>query len=166
MTSRRKKSQADDAEVQLKVNEEKWSPTLMKAGFTVIPSVLLERQNALGLDPLDVNIILYLSTYWWTADGLPHPSKATMAAAMGVTPRTIQRRIAALETSGFVKRIERRKSRYGSQTNKYSFKGLIEAATPFAEEKITEREAKDGARKAAVRRKKPLPPTEKGEDDD
>lgn len=154
-TIKNKKRVHDQVSTDLKVNEEKWSPLLMKAGFTVIPSVLLERQKAFGLDALDINIILYLSTYWWTADGLPHPSKGTMAEAMGCTPRTIQRRIAAMEALGFIKRIERRESRYGSQTNKYSFEGLIKAAKPFAKEKIEEREAKSEERKAAARRKKP-----------
>lgn len=166
MTTRKKKNpDTSEATAQLKVNEEKWSPLLMQAGFTVIPSILLERQNALGLDPLDINIILYLSTYWWTSDGLPHPSKATMAEALGCTPRTIQRRIAAMEASGFVKRIERRESRYGSQTNKYSFEGLIEAAKPFAKEKISERDSKVDARKAAVSRKRPRVTGGKGKTD-
>jgi hypothetical protein len=42
---------------QLKVNEKKWTPTLMKAGWTALPNVLFERQQALGLDAIDINII-------------------------------------------------------------------------------------------------------------
>ena len=45
---------------QLKVNEKKWSPTLMKAGWTALPNVLFERQKALGLDAIDINIILHI----------------------------------------------------------------------------------------------------------
>lgn len=69
----------------------------MDAGWTVIPSVIIERQQVLGLDALDVNILLHLATYWWTPDNKPHPAKKTIADAIGVEPRTVQRRIAALE---------------------------------------------------------------------
>ncbi len=50
---------------ELKMNEKKWTPALMKAGWTVIPSVILERQKALGLDPVDVNILLQLARNCW-----------------------------------------------------------------------------------------------------
>ena len=33
---------------RLRRNEEKWTPALMDAGWTVIPSIILERQQALG----------------------------------------------------------------------------------------------------------------------
>ncbi len=69
----------------------------MKSGWTAFPSIILEKQHSLGIDALDVNIILYLATYWWEADNKPHPAKGTIAETLGVTPRTIQRRIAALE---------------------------------------------------------------------
>jgi hypothetical protein len=32
-------------------------------------------QQALGLDPLDINIILHIASYWWSESGKPHPSK-------------------------------------------------------------------------------------------
>ena len=53
---------------RLRRNEKKWTPTLMNAGWTVIPSIILERQQALGLDPVDVNILLQLARYWWYED--------------------------------------------------------------------------------------------------
>ena len=40
----------------LKQNEKKWTPTLMKAGWSAIPNIIIEKQRALGLDALDVNI--------------------------------------------------------------------------------------------------------------
>ncbi|WP_453974338.1 hypothetical protein [Bradyrhizobium elkanii] len=72
---------------QLKVNEKKWTAPLMKAGWTALPNVIFERQRALGLDAIDVNIILHIASYWWTAEGKPFPSKRTIAAAMDVEPR-------------------------------------------------------------------------------
>jgi hypothetical protein len=50
-----------DAE-KIKVNEAKWSKTLMDAGRTAMPSIIIERQEALGLDALDMNIIVHLSS--------------------------------------------------------------------------------------------------------
>src|SRR5438874_9524776 len=97
----------------LKVNEEKWSKTLMEAGWTVLPSMILEKQHALGLDAIDINIIAHLSIYWWKKANLPHPSVATIATAIGVKPRTIQKHIKAMEASGFITRHERRQKGQG-----------------------------------------------------
>lgn len=144
------------AEVEtVKINEEKWSKELMAAGWTVLPSMILEKQHALGLDAIDINIIAHLSIYWWKKANLPHPSVATIAKAIGVKPRTIQKHIKAMEVSGFITRHERRQKGQGSKTNLYSFEGLIKAVTPYALEKtaaIAERSKKDADR---VARKKP-----------
>jgi DNA-binding transcriptional regulator YhcF (GntR family) len=91
-----------------------------------------------GLDAIDVNILMHLASHWWTPDNAPHPSKKKIAAAMNVDPRTVQRRIAAMESSGFIKREERRRFGLGSLTNRYHFAGLIAAATPYAKEKLQE----------------------------
>ena len=138
---------------ELKVNEQKWSKTLMDSGWTAIPSVILERQQALGLDALDVNILLHLATFWWTADNKPHPSKRTIADAIGVQPRSVQRRIAALEAGGLIRREERRISGQGSKSNRYHFDGLIREAQPYAEEKLREKERRAADDRDRVRRK-------------
>jgi hypothetical protein len=140
----------------LRRNEEKWTTPLMDAGWTVLPSIILEKQQALGLDPIDVNILLQLAKYWWYNDNLPHPSKTTLAECMGVDPSTVRRRIAQMERSGFIRRVTRYDAKHGGQTsNAYEFDGLITAATPFAVETVNtreERRAEDDARRV---RKKP-----------
>jgi DNA-binding transcriptional regulator YhcF (GntR family) len=138
---------------QLKVNEKKWTTALMKAGWTVLPNVIFERQRALGLDPIDINIILHIASYWWTREAKPFPSKKTIATAMGIEPRTVQRRIAGLEAAKLIRRQERRNSANGSQTNIYHLDGLIEAAKPYALEKVQEREAKAAEKAARAARK-------------
>ena len=140
---------------KIKVNEAKWSKALMAAGWTAMPSVIIEKQEALGLDSIDMNIILHLSHYWWTPDNLPHPSVETIAKAVGIKPRTVQKRIKALHELGMIEREERRHTRYGSQTNKYGFKGLITKATPFAAEKVAEIAKRQGEKQARLSRKKP-----------
>ncbi len=89
---------------KIKVNETKWSKPLMAAGWTAMPSVIIERQEALGLDALDMNIVLHMSHYWWTPDNLPHPSVERIAKAVGVKPRTVQKRIKTLHELGIIER--------------------------------------------------------------
>lgn len=126
---------------ELRTNEKKWSKPLMEAGWTALPSVIIENQRQLDLSPLDLNIVLYLASKWWTAEGKPFPSKNTMAKAMNVHPRTIQKHVAALEAASYVRREERR-TEAGSKTNIYHLDGLIKAAKPFAEEKLAEKKDK------------------------
>ena len=121
---------------ELRVNEGKWSKTLMDAGWTVLPTILIEQQRKMNLDPIDMNILLHLASYWWLSDKKPHPSKKTIANAMGVHPRTVQRHIAQLEKKQLIKREQRRVKGRRSETNLYHFDGLIAAALPFAKEKI------------------------------
>lgn len=150
------KSAVKEAEAEaLRKNEAKWSKPLMAAGWNAIPSIIIEKQEALGLDAIDMNIVVHLSNYWWRADNLPCPTVATIAKAVGVKPRTIQKRIKALDELGLLRRVERRKTRYGSDTNLYSFEGLIKAALPYAEEKIAERKKREEAEKDRLARKKP-----------
>lgn len=138
-------------ERQLKVNERKWSKTLMDAGWTVIPSVILDRQQALGLEPTDVNILLHLAKYWWEKDRLPFPSKKAVAECMGVSESTVQRRIAAMERDGLIKRVYRFSGKHkGQQPNAYDFAGLIKEATPYAEEAL---KARENRRKADAARR-------------
>ena len=125
----------------LRTNEKKWSKALMDAGWTALPSVIIENQRQLALSPLDINIVLYLASKWWNAEGKPFPSKSTMAKAMAVHPRTIQKHVQALEGAGFIRREERR-TPAGSKTNIYHLDGLIEAAKPFAAEKLAEMQDK------------------------
>jgi DNA-binding HxlR family transcriptional regulator len=120
----------------LRENEKKWTKTLMDAGWTALPSVFLERQKAFGLDAIDFNIVMHLASHWWYASEDPFPGKKSIAEAMGISPRTVQRRIAQMEAAGFLKRTVRSHHKYGRQSNSYSLGGLIKEAKPYAEEII------------------------------
>lgn len=141
---------------RLRRNEEKWTATLMAAGWTVIPTVILERQQALGLDAVDINIILHLARHWWYSDQPPYPTKKTIAECMGIDESTVRRRIAAMEKEGIIRRKPRFDPKYGQRANEYHFDGLIEGAKPFAEEKIRERKQrqKEDAEKRTRKRPK------------
>src|SRR3546814_20933912 len=101
----------------------------MDAGWTALPSVIIENQRQPMLSPLDLNIIVYLASKWWTAEGKPFPSKTTMAKAMDVHPRTNQKHTAALEGAGYLSREERRPED-GNRTNISHPYGLIKAIAP------------------------------------
>ncbi len=140
---------------ELQVNRQKWSPVVWDAGWTSFPSTLIEHQKALGIDPIDMNILLHLAMYWWKRDTKPFPSKSTIADALGIHPRTVQKRMAAMESVGFVRREERRVPGQGSKTNLYHLDGLIEALRPFAQQKIDVRDARKKEDDARKRRKRP-----------
>jgi len=139
----------------IRENERKWTKTLMDAGYTVIPDVILDRQQALGLDPVDVNILLQLLTHWWKADNLPYPSKRSIAERIGKTEKTVQRHIARLERAGFIQRVARHSPARGQLTNVYDFTGLIKEATPFAKEALLRKSDRRTEAVERATRKKP-----------
>ncbi|CAA2109010.1 hypothetical protein MBUL_04503 (plasmid) [Methylobacterium bullatum] len=151
-----KVDKASEADVEkLKTNERKWSKPLMAAGWNAIPNIIIEKQEALGIDALDMNIILHLTHYWWHPENLPHPSVETIAKAVRVQPRTVQKRVKALCELGLIERKQRRHTKHGSTTNLYSFNGLIKACTPYAEEKLAEIHRAKVAKEERLARKKP-----------
>jgi len=140
-----------------KSNEEKWTSVLMKAGYTVMPSVVFERQRALGLDAIDINIILHLARHWWRKDSPPFPSKRSIAECMDIDVSTVRRRIARMERDGLIRRRYRRDPiNQGQRTNEYLFDGLIKEATPYAKELIQERTQRNKVSAQRRTRKRPL----------
>lgn len=156
-SSKSKKVVAPDTE-GLRENEKKWGKEVMAVGWTGMPNIIIKRQKQLGLDALDINIILHLMSYWWKASELPFPSKKTLAEAMSVNESTIRRRIARLEAGGLVKRIERRVDGDRNKTNQYDFSGLIEAVKPFAIEELAEIEKARQAKAERTKRMRPKKP--------
>lgn len=143
-------------EKQIKIIEQRWSKPLAKAGWTALPNIILDKQKALGLKPVDVNILLQIAKHWWQAESAPFPSIDTIAGAIGLTPRSVQRRITQMEKAKLIERHVRRYARGGQKSNAYTFKGLIERCTPFAEEAIAAREKRKNGERARVKRTVPL----------
>ena len=124
---------------------------MIAAGYTVLPTVVLKYQQRLELDPLDINLLMHLLSYWLQKETLPHPGKKALALAVGVDPSTVRRRLKALEERGFIKRHPRRSSNKSSQTNLYDLTGLIQKLEPLAaeeHEEIRKRKARQMARLA------------------
>jgi DNA-binding transcriptional regulator YhcF (GntR family) len=142
---------------QLKLLERRWTAVLVKAGWTALPSIVLEKQAALGLKPIDVNILMQIAKHWWgTESAPPFPSIDSIAATIGVAARTVQRHISAMEKAKLIERNPRYYALGGQKSNAYTFKGLIEQCQPFAEEALTERTRHTANNRARIRRKKPL----------
>lgn len=124
-----------------KAIEAKWGKPNIAAGWTCIPNILIKRQQTLGIDALDLNILLHLLSYWWEDENHAHPSKETLALSIGVHPSTIQRRIRSMEAGGLIKRIERRRDHDRSETNLYDLTPLRALLEPHAELELAERKA-------------------------
>src|SRR5260221_14701929 len=95
------KRQAENTK-RLRANEEKWGEPFVDAGWTLIPSTILERQRALELDPVDLNILLQLARHWWQAGNPPRPAIKTIAECIGKSVSTVQRRLKKLERDGLI----------------------------------------------------------------
>jgi len=83
---------------------EKWGGAL-GAGYQIVPNVLLQAQTKLGLDCVDCVILLNLRLHWWSKERLPFPPPALIANRIGVSRRTVERRLAKLEKRGWIKRL-------------------------------------------------------------
>ena len=126
--------------------EDKWGSAL-DAGFQSIPNVLIQAQSKLKLDSVDIVIILNLNLHWWEKSSLPYPPPALIARRMGVSRRTIERRIFRLQKEGWLKRLSA-----GSEQGirKYDLSGLVERLQQAAVKGLNQRE-----RRATWARKNP-----------
>lgn len=128
--------------------EDKWSPQVMKLGYTTIPNLLLRAQARLKIKSTHMNVLLHVLEHWWDADELPWPAKATIAGRMRKSPRQIQRYLTELERAGLIKRVARFSGRKAQINNAYSCDGLI------AKLKALEPEFSKEAAQKRVRRKR------------
>jgi DNA-binding transcriptional ArsR family regulator len=111
----------------LKTSQRKWGADVINHGWCIVPSLLLRGQKRLRLGPAELAVLLQLLDHWWEAERLPFPSKEALADRLGVSERTVQRHVQALEAAGYVRRIARHNAARGQQSNHYSFDGLVAA---------------------------------------
>lgn len=71
-------------------------------GFTQMPDALFKSQSQLGLDCTEFVVLLNVLTHWWFKDRNPFPTTFTLAKRTGVSTRTAQRAIKALEAKGLI----------------------------------------------------------------
>jgi len=134
----------------LKALEHKWGkPTLDVEGWTAIPNILLERQQALNIDAVKLNILLVLIKHWWEKPKMPYPSKATMGEIVGRDKSTIQKHLRQMEEQGLLKRKKRFQHAGGQTSNEYDLTGLIHKLEKLSQKELKERKKQkdDDARK-------------------
>lgn len=68
-----------------------------KAGFQLVPDLLLKHQTTLEITATDLVVLLNVLMHWWTPDQKPFPRPVTIAKRMGVSTRTVQRSLRVLE---------------------------------------------------------------------
>lgn len=102
----------------------KWR-TSLTAGFQVVPNVLVRAQSKLGLDPLDLAILLNITMHWWRTDELPYPQPKVIANRVGVSTRTVERRLEQLEQRGFIARLAAEKSADKLARRRIDLSGLV-----------------------------------------
>lgn len=108
-----------------KASEKKYGKPVMDLGFCIVPSLLMQAQARLGINPVQFNIIMHLADIWWDAAHRPWPKKELLAKRMNMSERQIQRQIAELEAAGLVQRIERIRPGRGKTSNEYDLSGLV-----------------------------------------
>jgi DNA-binding transcriptional ArsR family regulator len=138
------------------ISDKKWGKAVMKLGFCVLPSIIFQAQQRLGLSPTQLAILLQLADYWWTSDRKIFPSKQALSDRLGISPRQIQRHIAALEVAGLVKRIERTAANRGKISNEYDLSGLVEKLKKIAPEIEGANEIKRQSKRKGGLKRKPL----------
>jgi len=102
-----------------------WGKAVLSHGYTAIPSILVQAQVRLGLNPVKMNIIVQLLDYWRNPDRRPFPSKRELAERIDVTIKTIQNNIRALERAKLIERIPRYTRHGDPDSNIYSLDGLV-----------------------------------------
>jgi predicted transcriptional regulator len=127
--------------------EDKWSPQVLKLGYTPLPNLLLKAQGKLKITPMQFNVLVQVVEHWWEAERDPYPAKDTIARRMNKSPRQVQRYLTQLEDAGMIKRIARYSGKKAQINNAYSFDGLIKKLKALEPEFSKEAEQKRLRRK-------------------
>ena len=122
--------------------EDKWSPPVMKLGYTGLPNLLLKAQGKLKITPMQFNVLVQVIEHWWEAERDPYPAKDTIARRMNKSPRQVQRYLTQLEKAGMIKRIARYSGKKAQINNAYSFDSLIKKLKALEPEFSKETEQK------------------------
>ncbi|MFZ2996314.1 MULTISPECIES: helix-turn-helix domain-containing protein [Sphingobium] len=132
-----------------KASEKKYGKPVMDLGFCIVPSLLMQAQARLGINPVQFNIIMHLADIWWDVAQRPWPKKQLLAERMGMSERQVQRQIAELESAGLVQRIERTRPGRGKTSNEYDLSGLVKRLKEL-EPAFTEMKQENQKRRKAV----------------
>lgn len=111
---------SDDTQTDAALSK-KWGSEIIHFGWTAIPNALLRNMGALDITPTEMVVICYLIMFWWEKDRLPFPSITKMAAELGTSAKTIERKLASLESKSLLEKNERQ-----GKSNSYNLSPMID----------------------------------------
>jgi predicted transcriptional regulator len=129
--------------------EQIWGRRVYQHGYAGVPSILIRAQRRLGLSPTQFNIVIQLLDYWFDPARKPFPTKRDLADRIGVTVKTVQNNIRALENSGLIYREKRRSAAGDWSSNIYHLDGLIQKVQELEPDFTAAREQRRAARARA-----------------
>ncbi len=133
------------AQSGLQLNK-KWGKDAIDLGYLVLPNSVLRFQHELGLDPVDLNIVIQIASYWWDVESPPWPSKKAIADSMRISESTLRKRLKNLESVGIIKRKYRFEVGKGQQSTAYELSGLIRKLTPIVQREKLKKESQKTAK--------------------
>lgn len=105
-------------------SEKKWGKAVMKHGYCILPSILLQAQSRLGVSAQEMMVLLQLAEHWWRVESKVFPAKEVIAHRVNLSTRQVQRHIQQLEELKLVQR--KKRFRAGLRTtNEYDLTGLV-----------------------------------------
>lgn len=116
---------SNEKDVRTQELSKRWGNKVIDEGWTAIPNTLIERQQALQLNPTEMNILLILLKYWWADNKLPFPSKTTIAEFINRDVSTVRKNLKSLEDKGLIQRESRFYEKGGQSSNAYNLSGLV-----------------------------------------
>jgi hypothetical protein len=92
------------------------------AGFQRVPHVVFKHQSALGLNAIELVVLLNLTLHYWYEGRRPFVRPVTIAQRMDIGIRTVQRAMRKLERRGLIKR----RSRANAPGTEFDISGLLD----------------------------------------
>lgn len=134
------------------LSERLWGKDVASHGYVAVPAILIQGQKRLGITPLQLNIVVQLLDYWRDPERHPFPSRRDIGSRIGVTEKTVQNNIRALEKAGLIQREIRRTTAGDFNSNVYHLDGLVaklKSLEPdFSEAREKKRQAREAHKKA------------------
>jgi hypothetical protein len=103
------------------------------AGYQPFPNLLLLHQNDLGLNSSQLNVLANIMMHRHNSAVLPFPHTKTIAARMGIEPRSVQAIIRQLIDGGFM--IKVKGSRRGEPAA-YDIRPVLKKLETYAKQRI------------------------------
>lgn len=109
----------------------KWGNEVFESGYLIFPTVILRCQRFLDLEPMDVLILMNIAMHWWNYDDLPYPRPSAIGRRIGVSTRTVERRIAIMQKRGLIVRLPS-ENHNGKTVRRYDLSGLVKKLKKYA----------------------------------